>query len=76
MAGSTRVTAKGQVTIPKAVREKLGVRPGDEIEFVEEDGAVRVRRRIDPAVFDKWRGFLRDLKGKDVDELIREMRDG
>lgn len=70
------MTSKGQVTIPKAVRDKLGVRPGDEIEFVEEDGAVLVRRRIDPAVFDKWRGFLRDLEGKDVDELIREMRDG
>jgi len=30
-----KVTSKGQVTIPKAVREKLGISPGTEIEFVE-----------------------------------------
>jgi AbrB family looped-hinge helix DNA binding protein len=32
-----KVTSKGQVTIPKEVREKLGIRPGDEIGF-REDG--------------------------------------
>ena len=72
----TRVTSKGQVTIPKAVREKLGVKPGDEVEFVEEDGAVRVRRRIDPAAIDKWVGYLRDLRGQRSDDIVREMRDG
>ena len=30
-----KVTSKGQVTIPKAVREKLGIGPNTEIEFVE-----------------------------------------
>ncbi|MGH9138260.1 MAG: AbrB/MazE/SpoVT family DNA-binding domain-containing protein [Acidimicrobiales bacterium] len=35
-----RVTQKGQVTIPKEVREALGIRPGSEVEFaLEEDGA-------------------------------------
>ena len=39
------VTSKGQVTIPKQVRERLGVGPGDRIDFVvEQDGGVRVRR--------------------------------
>lgn len=33
-----RVTEKGQVTIPKAVREKLGIEPGTEVDFVD-DGA-------------------------------------
>jgi len=31
-----RITSKGQVTIPKAVREKLGVGPGSDIGFREE----------------------------------------
>lgn len=36
-----RVTSKGQVTIPQAVREKLGIRPGDEVVFaVRDDEAV------------------------------------
>jgi len=72
----TRVTSKGQVTIPKAVREKLGVKAGDEVDFVEEDGMVRIKRRLDPAVFGKWQGYLKDLEGQDVDEIVREMRDG
>ncbi len=37
---ATKVTSKGQVTIPKRVREALGVKPGDRIEFVVEDGRV------------------------------------
>ena len=38
------VTSKGQVTIPRKVREALRVRPGDRIDFVlGEDGEVRVR---------------------------------
>lgn len=33
-----RVTTKGQVTIPRNVREILGIVPETEIDFVEEDG--------------------------------------
>ena len=41
----SRVTAKGQVTIPKAVREDLGIQPGDEVDFVKtESGAYRIRK--------------------------------
>ena len=35
-----RVTSKGQVTIPKKVREVLGIGPRSEVDFVEEDGRV------------------------------------
>ncbi len=33
-----RVTTKGQVTIPQHIREKLGITPATEIDFVEEKG--------------------------------------
>jgi AbrB family looped-hinge helix DNA binding protein len=69
-----RVTSKGQVTIPKPVRERLGLRTGDEIEFVEERGKLQVRKHIDEGVFDKYLGFLRHLEGADPDELVEEMR--
>jgi AbrB family looped-hinge helix DNA binding protein len=40
---STTLTSKGQVTIPKAVREELGLREGDRVAFrVQEDGTVVV----------------------------------
>ncbi len=40
----TTVTSKGQVTIPKAVRDFLGIGPGSEVEFrrVEGGGVVVV----------------------------------
>ncbi len=39
------VTVKGQVTIPKPVRDRLGLRPGDRVKFeVDAEGAVLLRR--------------------------------
>jgi AbrB family looped-hinge helix DNA binding protein len=40
-----RVTIKGQVTIPKEIRNRLGIGPGSEVEFVEQDNVVLLRRR-------------------------------
>jgi AbrB family looped-hinge helix DNA binding protein len=39
---TSRVGPKGQVVIPKAMRDQLGLSSGDEVDFVLEDGAVRV----------------------------------
>ena len=37
-----RITAKGQVTIPREVRERAGLMPGTDVEFEIEAGAVRL----------------------------------
>jgi AbrB family looped-hinge helix DNA binding protein len=39
----TTVTSKGQVTIPKAIRDFLHVQPNDRVDFVVEGGQVVVR---------------------------------
>jgi AbrB family looped-hinge helix DNA binding protein len=39
-----RITSKGQVTIPKEIRDRLGLLPGTEVEFIEEGGEARVRK--------------------------------
>lgn len=36
-----RVTTKGQVTIPKEIRDHLGIVPGSEVEFLREADGVR-----------------------------------
>ena len=74
MVAATRLTSKGQVTIPKEVREQLGLRPGDEIEFVKEGTAFHVRKRVGTSPFGEYRGYLSHLAGQDPDKLVEEMR--
>jgi antitoxin PrlF len=40
----SKVTAQGQISIPAAVRRKLGIGPGSVLEWEEEDGRMIVRR--------------------------------
>ena len=52
---TAKITSKGQAVIPKVIREHLGVKSGDRLDFlVLDDGEVVIR----PAVFD-----VRQLKG-------------
>jgi len=56
-----RVTTKGQVTIPQEIREKLGITPAVEIDFIEEKNKVYlVKRKGKPKkahTFSKLRGI-------------------
>ena len=70
----SRLTSKGQVTIPKAVREGLGLRTGDEVEFVAEGGAYRLRKVVRTNPFSRYRGALGDRPSRDPDSLVRELR--
>lgn len=69
-----KLTSKGQVTIPKTVRERLGLRPGEEIDFVEVRGSFRIEKHIASSPFRKYRGLLKNLAGRDTDEIIEDMR--
>jgi AbrB family looped-hinge helix DNA binding protein len=69
------MTTKGQVTVPKQIRDELGLKPGDEVEFVRTNGTYALQKRCYESPFDKWHGFLKGkVRGKRTDELIREMR--
>ena len=52
-----RVTSKGQVTIPKNIREKLGIMAHSEVEFVEENGRVYlVKSKVEENPFERLLG--------------------
>ncbi|MGI8553894.1 MAG: AbrB/MazE/SpoVT family DNA-binding domain-containing protein [Dehalococcoidia bacterium] len=69
------VTSKGQITIPKEVREALGLMPGSKVEFTITDQGVLLHRRIPEEAFDRWRGYLRGkLPTDSVDELMEMLR--
>lgn len=71
----SKITTKGQITVPKQVRERMGLRTGDELEFIEEGGFFRIKKCIPPAALKKYRGYLKGLVGHDPDRIIEEMRD-
>ncbi|MHB2267623.1 AbrB/MazE/SpoVT family DNA-binding domain-containing protein [Aliihoeflea sp. PC F10.4] len=78
-----RVTEKGQVTIPKAIRDHLGIKPGMEVDFVRDGKIVRVERastdssvrraRAIEAWADRVSGTL-DLDGMDGKEYVDWLR--
>jgi len=73
----TTVTQKGQVTIPKRVREQLGLKPGDQVEFgLTDDGRVELKKakskRPVKSRFAKIRGIV-DL-GMTTDEYMALIR--
>jgi AbrB family looped-hinge helix DNA binding protein len=53
-----KVTVKGQVTIPIALRERFGLSPGTEVEFVAAEGVLQVKprkaTRKAATAFDQW----------------------
>jgi len=63
----TTITSKGQITLPKPIRQALGVGVGSKIAFdLEENGRVAVRRaeveHEDPAI-----GAFLDLLARDIE---------
>ena len=70
----SRMTAKGQITIPKELRDSMGLRPGDQVEFRALKKGLEVRKQAKPGRFARFKGFLGHLKGKTSDEMVEEMR--
>jgi AbrB family looped-hinge helix DNA binding protein len=64
----TSLTRKGQVTIPKHVRDQLGLRPFDKIEMRVENGEARLRKAR--LTLDEIAGSLPPI-GIDPDEAVR-----
>jgi len=69
------VTSKGQVTVPKRIRDELGLTPGAEVEFELRDGQVLLRNRVSEEKIVRWQGYLRGkLPEYSVDEFVDALR--
>ena len=68
-----KVSEKGQVTIPKALRTRLGIRAGEMLDFEALDGRLIARKITHADSLDAVFGILTS-DGRTVDELIEELR--
>lgn len=76
-----RVTEKGQVTIPKEIRERLGIKPGSDVEFVVADKGVMLVKNGDTTDafedFDAWARSVQgvfDTNGMTADDYVDRLR--
>jgi len=67
-----KVAERGQVTIPKALRDRLGIRPGTMLEFSERSGKLIVVKIEESNVVDQVYGSLKS--GRRSDDIMRMLR--
>ena len=70
----TTVSEKGQVTIPKPLRVRLGIRSGQVLEVREDRGRLVMSKTTPHDAIDKLYGILR--LGRSTDEIVEELRGG
>jgi antitoxin PrlF len=66
------VSEKGQVTIPKALRDRLGLGPGQVLDFREEKGCLIAEKLPDRDAVSSVYGIVQP--GRGTDSLMAELR--
>ena len=68
----TIVSEKGQVTLPKRLRDRLGIKPGQVLDFSEEQGKLVARKQTVRDSIDAVYGILKGQRR--TDDLVRMLR--
>ncbi len=73
-----KIGERGQVTIPKEIRERFGLGPETEVEFRVVHGSISLKKTPKRLNLRKWVGHCRDsfrkLRYSSVDEFIDDVR--
>jgi len=70
----SRMGERGQITIPKVLRDRLGLRPGQIVRFEESEGGIVLRKQMSRDPIDAVYGTLETSCSSD--ELVAQLRDG
>jgi antitoxin PrlF len=68
------VSEKGQVTIPKPCRDRLGLYAGSVLDFEARDGKLIAIKQQTEDIFQKWRGKGKLPGGLNVDQYLNKIR--
>lgn len=77
MNNSSTISSKGQITVPQQIRKRLGLAPGDRVEFVVEEGRTVIRpARSEVNPFEKFIGIAGPFPGGEegIKAWIDDMR--
>ncbi len=75
-----KITSKGQITIPVAIRRMLGLKDGDKVMFIEEGGKVLMTNASMEALLEAQRAFkgiaeeIGVKNEQDVADMVKEIR--
>lgn len=75
-----KITLRGQITIPVQIRKKLGVKDGDKVIFIEENGRVVIENAAMVALKNAQDSFAGEAErlglknDRDVADMIKELR--
>jgi len=78
MTYSSTLTSKGQITIPKEIRVRLGLHEGEKVDFISEGGEIIIRpAKTTEDPFAKYVGILGGFPGgvEEINAWVRDMRD-
>jgi len=67
------VAERGQITLPKAVRDALGLTKGTTLKVELEGGRIILRKNVDDAI-SRARGKFKLPEGVTTDDIMRELR--
>ena len=73
-----KIGERGQVTVPKRLRERFGLAPGEKVEFQVVNDQIVLKKAARKLNLDKWKGYCRDsftdLGYEGVDDFIEDVR--
>ncbi len=71
----SRISSKGQVTIPKSIRELLNLNEGDRVAFIEDNGKVVISKASLIALHELQDALSKEARGEGITEedLLKEL---
>ncbi|MDR3176220.1 MAG: AbrB/MazE/SpoVT family DNA-binding domain-containing protein, partial [Desulfovibrio sp.] len=75
-----KITTRGQITIPLEIRRKLGVKDGDKVVFLEQDGRIVMENSVNLALKEVQAAFAGEAERlglkteQDVADMVKEIR--
>lgn len=71
----SRVTSKGQITIPKAIRKRLNLVEGDKVAFIEKEGNIVITKSSVIALREFFDSISKEAQAKGIteEELLSDL---